>query len=87
MAAKRAQPAIPECLLKRFGRFSGATFVKAANSRARDHLLFCFASKAGKVTSINVLTGPVPFLRGVLKDLVSIGVGLGPLIGIQKGPL
>jgi hypothetical protein len=52
-----------------FGRFSGVTFVKAANSRALDHLLLCFGSKAGKVASISVLAGLVPFLCGVLQYL------------------
>ena len=65
-AASRAQPAIPALFLKRFGSCSGVALVKAANSRARDHLLFCFGSKAGQVASIRVLTGLVLFLRGVL---------------------
>ena len=33
----------------------------------QDHRLFCFGSRAGKVAPIKVLTGLVPFLRGVLK--------------------
>jgi hypothetical protein len=66
-AARRAQPAIPEEFLKSLGRSSGVTFVKAANSRALDHLLFCFGSKAWKVASINVLAGLDPFLCGMLK--------------------
>jgi hypothetical protein len=65
--ARRAQPAIPEELLKSFGKSAGVTFVKAANSKALDHLLFCFGSKAEKVTSINVLAGLIPFLCGMLK--------------------
>jgi hypothetical protein len=52
--------------LKSFGRSLGVTFVKAANSKALDHLLFCFGSKAGKVASISVLAGLVPFLCGIL---------------------
>ena len=70
-AAPRAQPAIPALFLKRFGSCSGVALVKAANSRARDHLLLCFESKAGKVASINVLTGVVPFLRGA--KIVTVG--------------
>ena len=70
-AAKRAQPAIPEWFLKSSGRSSGGVFVNAANSSALDHRLFCFESKAGNVASIKVLTGLVPFLRGILNCLAS----------------
>jgi hypothetical protein len=67
--ARRAQPAIPEESSKTFGRSSGIVLVNAANSKALDHLLFRFGSNPGKVASISVLIGLVPFLWGDIKIL------------------
>jgi hypothetical protein len=53
--------------LKSVGNCSGVALANAASSRARDHRLFGFESKAGKVASISVLTGLVFYQQAVVR--------------------
>jgi hypothetical protein len=57
----------PRIILEKLWQIFWDYLCEAANSKALDHLLFCFGSQSGKVASISVLAGLVPFLCGILQ--------------------
>ena len=93
----RARPPRPALTVHSSGRSEGAGERHAqtpAPARWQDVALRVFHGfSEDRITTISggvtffVLLALFPGLAGLISLYVSIGVGLGPLIGIQEGPL